>query len=130
MNFFKAKIRLKGSVQNEVIAAALSVPEILILRKLHGKDAVVNMEPIENQKVKNADERARLHRKYGRGLASMEPPLSVDRLFGTYAPLPKSLDELDPDAIESDDDAEEEKKDKKKTGGRPPKTAKSLEAIM
>lgn len=93
MEFYKCKVRLKGDVRNEVRKAEVSAPEVLILRKIHGDDAVVAIESLGNRKVKDADERDRLQHAYAGGLGNAKT--SMVQLFGEYAPLPKTLPETD-----------------------------------
>jgi hypothetical protein len=113
MDLYNGKVRLKGDVRNEVAKKNLTVPEILILRRMHGNDAVLNLELVEKKKMKAATERKRLQSVYGRGLKAMTPPLSIERLFGTYGPLPEKLSDVEADdeiedEIEEDDDELEE----------------------
>lgn len=115
MKYYDAKIRLKGNVQHEVNKTSLSAPEIIVIRRIHGSDAVVNITEtdvlpdyrFEHEKDEETgkveliekefdpiEERARLHDTYGAGLAALddENKTTIERLFGgEHAPL---IDEL------------------------------------
>lgn len=96
MQFYSAKVRLKGDVRHEVLKSHLSTPEIYILRILHGDDAVIDVKP-SGGPVENFDhvmERERLHKTYGEGLSSLEEKTSVSDLFGRgFSPLPEAIPE-------------------------------------
>jgi hypothetical protein len=96
MDFYKAKVRLRGDVRHEVAKPRLSTPEIYILRFIHGEDAVVEIELAQkNVEVDAHEERQRLHRVYGEGLANLEKKTSVTEIFGQgFTPLPESLPEF------------------------------------
>lgn len=88
---FKAKIRLHGSNDNEVLREDLSYPETLILKTIHGDDAVLNVEQMGDDDRNPENERDRLTALYGTeyykaafGHAKAEPPM------GNFGP-PKKL---------------------------------------
>ncbi len=64
MQFYQAKIRLGGSLLNEVFKPDLSAPEIMLLREFHGADAVVDIKRTREEKVASEDERERLMTMY------------------------------------------------------------------
>ncbi len=64
MQLYNCKVRLGGSVINEVRKSEVTAPEILILREMHGSDAVVDIVKTEMDRRSNEDERARLNAKY------------------------------------------------------------------
>ena len=80
MEYFKGIVRLRSGSESGVFTGdvpkdRLSVPEILILKKLHGDDAVVVGEKCDNNnKVSHGEERQRLASIYG--------PKVVRQLFG------------------------------------------------
>lgn len=117
MQTYNAIIRLGGKTDNEVAKTALTTPEVLVLRKIHGSDAVVKVEPAghwdehySTQITRNANheeeitelefdehvERQRLAREYGDAIAQPNETASdaVSRLFGDFAPLPTELPEF------------------------------------
>ena len=94
MQVFNAKVRLAGSLLNEVKRLGLTVPEIVVLRRLHGEDAVVDIQHVGDAEVDDIDERGRLHEEYAGGLASLgeEQKTSIEKMFGgDYNPLPRKL---------------------------------------
>jgi hypothetical protein len=84
MKLYKATVRLSGSNDNEVPKIGLTAPEILILRSIHGDDAVVRIVETSQDKRSNAAERERLTQLYGLP--------AVNKIFpGAYTPLPTEL---------------------------------------
>jgi len=89
---YSAKIRLGGSVTNEVQKSNLSAAEITILRRLHGNDAVSQVEEGVNDNVSHEEERSRLQVTYDRALLKVQPPTTFEQLFGhSHQPLPVRL---------------------------------------
>lgn len=79
MDYYNGIVKLRsgpdsGVFTGEVPKSALSVPEILVLKKLHGADAVVIGEKCDQKAVKHSEERQRLASTYG--------PRVVNQLFG------------------------------------------------
>jgi hypothetical protein len=119
MHTYKATIRLNGKLENEVLKEHLSAPEVLLLRKIHGSDAVVKVEADgyweehfgvqtirhengEKETVENEYdddvEKSRLARVYGEAIMEDNdhgiPRNAIDRMFGEFAPLPAELPEF------------------------------------
>jgi len=44
MEYYNCRVRLAGSTQNEVLKTCLSAPELLIVRKIHGAENVLDVE--------------------------------------------------------------------------------------
>jgi len=65
MDIFKCKVRLGGSVMNEVEKIAVTAPEVILLRAIHGGDAVVNLKRTGEKRAEHAVERDRLAEIYG-----------------------------------------------------------------
>ena len=65
MDFFTCKVRLSGSVLNEVPKINVTAPEIVMLRHLHGHDAVVGLKRTKSENVEHGVERERLSLLYG-----------------------------------------------------------------
>lgn len=83
MEYANIEIRLAGSLENTVIKE-VSVPEIPVLKSIHGHDAVVNIKKTRTSQVDSKTERDRLDRIYGQPL--------VEKLFpGVVSKLPTSL---------------------------------------
>lgn len=64
MHLYSGKIRLGGSVLNEVRKDDLTAPEIYVLREIHGNDAVVDIKQTGVDKRSSVEERARLTTLY------------------------------------------------------------------
>lgn len=97
MQFYQAKVRLAGSLMNEVFKAELSAPEIMLLREFHGQDAVVDIKRTREEPVPSEDERERLMGIY-MGSSNNDPEqikakqMTWMRLFGhAGASLPSKL---------------------------------------
>lgn len=68
MFLYKAKVRVSGSLNNEVLKNALTAPEIAILQRIHGRDAVVEVVKVgEVKKRTDRSERNRLAGVYAHG---------------------------------------------------------------
>ncbi len=94
MHVFDATVRLQGAIGNEVSKYGLTVPEIVILRHIHGSDGVVKLEHVGVAEVDDAEERERLVFLYNDGLANLGDELktSVEKIFGgDYNDLPQML---------------------------------------
>jgi hypothetical protein len=65
MRQFACKVRLSGSLYNEVPKSDVTVPEIIILRVIHGGEAVAEIVEVEGVKRSDAEERDRLAHIYG-----------------------------------------------------------------
>lgn len=64
MQLYDCTIRLGGSVLNEVPKTGVTAPEIMVLRALHGGDAVVKITKAGSDKRRHQDERQRLYTTY------------------------------------------------------------------
>lgn len=96
---YKAKIRIGGSVLNEVVKSNLSAPEVIILRHLHGSDAVLELEEIGQSRADRTSHhelRKELAEKYVyRGNNDARTKFSLEKLFGPEnVPLPARLEEF------------------------------------
>lgn len=95
MHVFNATIRLQGAIGNEVPKYGLTVPEVHILRQLHGTDGVVNLKHVGTALDLDSDEeRERLSFLYDEGLANLGDDIktSVDKMFGgSFTDLPTKL---------------------------------------
>lgn len=88
MQFYSAKIRLSGSLNNEVRREDLTAAEIGVLRHLHGETALVEIEAAAGSSDRSdAVERLRLVGVYGEK--------TVKEVLGTSVhPLPKELPDV------------------------------------
>ena len=68
MNIYDATIRLCGDTAHEVNKAGLTAAEIMVLRRIHGLDAVVRIVPVPPSPDalvrSNREERDRLRKLY------------------------------------------------------------------
>lgn len=72
MRQFACKVRLAGSLYNEVPKSDVTVPEIIILRTIHGGDAVAEIVEIDSVKRSDAEERDRLAHIYGAAIKNRQ----------------------------------------------------------
>jgi hypothetical protein len=99
---YTAKIRLGNSVTNEIRKENISAAEIMILQRLHGGDAVLDIKEGKNDNSPYLDERENLYRRYSRALSRLEPSITFDQMFGpAHIELPSRLPSLDRKAREA-----------------------------
>lgn len=65
MRQFACKVRLSGNLYNEVPKSDVTIPEINILRVIHGGDAIADIKEIKPVDRTDAEERDRLAHVYG-----------------------------------------------------------------
>lgn len=97
MRQYSVSVRLGGSTQQVVTGKIVTIPEIAVLRALHGSDAIVDVCPapkeIREIARTDAEERDRLKRRYDHPTPDAEP--LVDKLFGgPLGRLPTKLAEI------------------------------------
>lgn len=117
MYLYDAKVRLLGSLNNEVRKTDLTPAEIAILQRIHGADAVADVKKV-GQVAKRTDrsERNRLLRTYRRGPSadgktSLSGESFLDSILGVGTPLAKEY--VPPAPVESLHTAESEPGDEK-----------------
>lgn len=95
MRLYSCKVRLSGSLYNEVARNDVTAPEVTILRALHGDDAVVGLAETGKNKTGQAQERDRLIELYGGGLVAMQlaktPEAAFATIFGVGGRLPDDI---------------------------------------
>ena len=89
MKTYLCSVRLAGSMQHVTTNKRVTVPEIAVLRRVHGEDAVIDVRPAGETTRTDAEERERLRKTYDNATPDSEP--LVDRLFGALGKLPTSL---------------------------------------
>lgn len=111
-SLYSCKVRLGGSVLNEVPKIGVTAPEIEVLKKIHGDDAVLDIKRTGHVERTYMEERERINDTYA-NLASnidgqREKKLRLIRdLFGNdRLPLPTELEEIDA-AAEAEEKAAE-----------------------
>lgn len=82
MQTYTAKLRLSGSLFNEVHKTDLTAAEATVLRRLHGDDALVDIKPGKQVDRDDDEERKRLLEIYGKGIARNEKIKSLDVILG------------------------------------------------
>lgn len=103
MQLYEAKIRLGGSVQNEVRKSELTAPEIVVLRQIHGNDAVLEIKSMGREALDPTEdhptalrtskrERERLEMLYAGALKTIESIKHLNGIFGVGLALPDTLE--------------------------------------
>lgn len=87
MQLSNITVAIGGEAGMTVHKERVTVPEIMILRAVHGEDAVRNIEVIEDADVDSADERTRL------GSIYKAPEGVVREVLGAHGSMPQTLDE-------------------------------------
>lgn len=86
MEYAKVTVRLAGSLENTV-TKEVSIPEIPILKHIHGHDAVVEVSKTRIDEIDQVTERDRLDKVYGTPV--------LEKLFpGVTSKLPTTLVEI------------------------------------
>jgi hypothetical protein len=98
-------VRLAGDLRNTVELAEVSPAEVLVLRHIHGNDAVVNVRPNGNDRGRSVDERGRLTERYRKHFSAVFP--------GSAPTLPDTFADIGVD-VYADDDAPAEPKSTRK----------------
>lgn len=105
---YSCKLRLNGSVLNEVPKDEVTAAEIEMLRGIHGSDAVLNIKDAGSVERSDADERVRVLSMFVNPLLDAPPRIKAktemfSTLFGHKSqPMPKTLeaDETIEDIVE------------------------------
>jgi hypothetical protein len=87
MQIVNCTVAIAGEAGMTVYKERVSVPEILVLRAIHGEDAVRNIEVIEDVEAESNEERARLTSIY------KMPEGVVKDTLGAVGPLPKTVED-------------------------------------
>lgn len=87
MQICNCTVAIGGEAGMTVVKERVTVPELAILRVVHGEDAVRNIEVIADESVDSADERSRLASIY------KNPENVVRDAFGAAGALPKTLED-------------------------------------
>ena len=114
MHLYACKVRLHGSVMNEVPKEDVTACEVMILRLIHGDDAIVALRCTGDVARSDEEERARLSDAYGAAFPGKD---IVRETFGVSGvPIPKFIPGV-PFAYEPTIEKTEKRKP-----GRPAKT--------
>lgn len=130
MDVFRCQVRLRGKVQNVVPKSEVTIPEIYVLRHLHGQDAVVDIKPLKRDAVERITDdegktktRPRTEKEERERLAHLYPRVKLNDLFGVGQRLPMALEDTDTVAAEPDPEPA-----LRRRVGRPPKAREVLAA--
>lgn len=92
MDLYSGKVRLAGDMRNEVRKTNLTAPEVLLLRRIHGNDALTELEKTGSMKVDHQAERQRLYTDYPAAINTDAKRHYVEELFGpNHQDLPTSV---------------------------------------
>lgn len=98
MQLYNCKVRLHGSLYNEVRKYDVTAAEIAVLKVIHGQEggieAVTEIEHTgrKNSSMSDAGLRAYLDMEYGGGLSANEGVKNINGVFGVAGALPKAVD--------------------------------------
>lgn len=97
MKLFDCKVRLGGSLYNEVPKTGVTAAEIHLFRHLHGTDAVVEITEAGKNNATQAAERERLIEVYADGLVAQQrnktsPAQALSEIFGVGGRLPETIE--------------------------------------
>ena len=87
MQVCNCSVNIGGEAGMSVVKNYVTVPEIMVLRAIHGEDAVRNIEVVSNDDIDSNEERSRLLSIY------LMPEGIVKDTLGATGPLPKTIDE-------------------------------------
>ena len=95
MQFCKVEVQLSGDMTNTVIKSGVSVPEIVLLREIHGGISSVRVLEVEGKKtVPHREELLRLNALYS-SAADTDGKLIVSRTFpGVGVRLSETLEDI------------------------------------
>lgn len=96
MQLYDCKVRLHGSLYNEVRKDAITAAEIQVLKVIHGMtsgvESVADIEHVgEDRNRTDAQERESLMNRYATGLAAIESVKDLNGIFGIGQPLPNAI---------------------------------------
>jgi hypothetical protein len=99
MQLYSAKVRLSGSLYNEVRKDELTAPEILLLRSIHGGTEAVTEVKATGKEAFDVDEEGSRKLRTDKGerarLKRIYDPYAkkLDKLFGPMGALPQVLED-------------------------------------
>lgn len=91
MHLYNCKVRLAGSLYNEVPKTGITAAEIIVLRTIHGDDAVADIVPAGEEKKTSVQLRGELSLMYGKALRTIDEIKSINGIFGVAGELPEHL---------------------------------------
>lgn len=100
-------VALSGDITYTVVKPDVTVPEIALLKAIHGADAVRDIKPTFMDKRPHSVERERLTYEYGAARDHKDEPL-ISKIFPGLAPLPVTFRDIGLD-LDGSEPLEEEK---------------------
>lgn len=104
MQLYNCQVRLANSPFNMVRKRGVTAPEVVVLRHVHGEEAVVDVELAGEVKRTDREERERLHNIYTPALKKRDPAKgfanSLGAIFGVGTPLPVHLPDVEANVVE------------------------------
>lgn len=92
MQLANCHVRLAGDMANEIFKARVTPAEVLVLRRLHGNDSVVKLQPLGSDKRQHGNELERLKTEYG-------PKIVSEAFPGAYPQLPVNYRDIGIDIL-------------------------------
>jgi hypothetical protein len=84
MQIALAEILLNGNLQHSVVRV-VSAPEVIVLRDIHGNDAVINVSDVSSVKRSNNEELDRLKLYYTPDVVAKAFPGSMPKIPSTFS---------------------------------------------
>lgn len=91
MQLYNCKVRLSGSLYNEVPKDEVTAAEITLLRVIHGNDGVADIVHKGEVERSDIEERGRLNFIYGGALHTIDEIKSINGVFGVAGALPDKI---------------------------------------
>tara|TARA_E500000318_G_scaffold79363_1_gene74309 strand:- start:73 stop:426 length:354 start_codon:yes stop_codon:yes gene_type:complete len=79
----KCDVAINGDSRSVITKKPVSIPEVVVMRRIHGDDAVTNISVIGSWEHNDEEERDRLGRMFGDG--------RIVEIFNQYGDLPKTF---------------------------------------
>lgn len=96
MQLYNCKVRLQGSLYNEVPKSGISAAEVTVLRVIHGHDAIADLVSAGRESGRDdREERDYLNSEYGEALRHNDDIKSLNGIFGVAGVLPTALSEVE-----------------------------------
>lgn len=84
-----------GGDKGNTVPKRVTAAEILVLRQIHGDDAVFDIRPADHSEIRPREELARLRGEYG-GAKDQNGDALIERVYpGANPPVPTTLDDLE-----------------------------------
>jgi hypothetical protein len=101
-------VALNGDITFTVFKQDVTVPEIALLRALHGPDSIRDIKPLYMDKRSHAEERSRLLLEYGNAKDHKDESI-FEKLFPGLSPLPVHLKDIGIEIADEEPEISEEK---------------------